>query len=204
MKALYRLYDAYPLLLRWKRRAGASAPETPTGFTATAGDQLIVLSWTSQPSADTFQIKFGTTNVIGSASVLTSSATGSNFTFDSGESIQAGEKYYFWISATNGAGTSLFSSSVTARSFYTINNSVSTTLQAPAGSWTLSTLFFGATQPVPVGIIANIGGTEYYALGDGNWEDDFSNPSNGVSVSGSFGLANSGGPSTYTFWDTEP
>jgi hypothetical protein len=34
MKALYRLYDAYPLLLRWKRRGGgppADAYFTPDG-----------------------------------------------------------------------------------------------------------------------------------------------------------------------------
>ena len=31
MKALYRLYSAYPLLLRWKRRGAAAAP-TPGFF----------------------------------------------------------------------------------------------------------------------------------------------------------------------------
>jgi|LakMenEpi03Aug12_release.lakeMendotaPanAssembly.Ray.scaffolds.fasta_scaffold2919215_2 hypothetical protein len=33
MKALYRLYSAYPLLLGWKRRGGGSAPAPLTADT---------------------------------------------------------------------------------------------------------------------------------------------------------------------------
>jgi hypothetical protein len=42
MKALYRLYSAYPLLLRWKRRGGgAPAPLTADTTLNTADSTLL-------------------------------------------------------------------------------------------------------------------------------------------------------------------
>lgn len=182
--------------------AAPSAPNTPTEFTATAGNRQIVLTWANQPEADTFTIKYSTTNDIGSATVLTSSATGTSFTFDSGESIQIGEKYYFWISAVSSLGVSAYSSSVTARSFVTVAYQTSRELTPPTGSWTLGTILFGLT-PVPDAIFISLGSTEYISVA-GNWVEVASDdPSDNVPVVGLFTVYNGSG-SAFTFWDTEP
>lgn len=176
----------------------------PTGFTATAGNQQITLSWDAQPAADTFTIKFGITNVLGAASVLTSSATGTSFVFDSGESIQAGEKYYFWISATGSEGTSSFSSSVTARSFVTVADGAMVALVTPTGSWTLGTLLFRLAPPIlPDGLTID-DGNGWETVG-GDWFDsDTFDPANNHPISGAFTFANLTGVTSITFWDTEP
>lgn len=178
-----------------------SAPDTPTGFAAIPGDQEIVLSWDAQPEADAFEIHYGTTDVIGAASVLTTSATGTGFTFDSTDSIQVGEKYYFWISAINGEG-SAFSSSVTARSYVTVANSETVNVTTPSGSWTIATVLFSAA-PVGVGMQIQANSTSYDFDG-ADWIDlNTFSTGNGDVISGAFAAVNNSG-SSFTFWNTEP
>ena len=181
-----------------------SAPETPTGFTATAGDQEIELTWDAQPEADAFEIHYGTTDVIGAASVLTTTATGTGFTFDSTDSIQVGEKYYFWIKARIGLGDSSFSSGVTARSYVTVANSGSVALQVPSpGAINLNDLLFRSGGTVPMGINISWGSELFSAAGDGTWEDDINGGPANPSITGAFTVTNNTG-SAFTFWDTEP
>lgn len=191
----------------WQQILVASAISgfpAPTGFTATAGNQQINLTWDAQPAADTFTIKFGITNVLGAASVLTSSATGTSFVFDSGESIQAGEKYYFWISAIGSEGTSSFRGSVTARSFVTLANLESLNVVTPQGTWTLRSLFFGISpSPIPDFVNAITSTGTYFTLG-GEWLDSVTeDPSDGVPTSGAVSVTNNSG-ANFTFWNGEP
>lgn len=181
----------------------AGPPATPTGFAATEGNQLITLTWDSQPAADTFEIVYSTSNTFGTAVSLAAGITGTSFTFDSGESIQVGEKYYFWIQATNGAGTSGYAGSVTARSYVTATPpAASVNLTTPTGSWTIGTIIFSQTT-LPSGLTINYSsvireydGTGWLNLDTFEYED-------GVSVSGAFTLTKASG-AAFTFWDTEP
>lgn len=181
-----------------------SAPDTPTGFAATPGDQEIVLTWDAQPEADAFEIHYGTTDVIGAASVLTTNATGTGFTFDSTDSIQVGEKYYFWVKASNGVGDSAFSSSVTARSYVTIANTASANLQVPSpGSMNLNDLLFRTGGALPTGINLYWVSELYYTTGAGTWEDGINGGVVNPAISGTFTVENTSG-SSITFWDAEP
>lgn len=182
----------------------AGPPATPTGFTATAGNQLITLTWDSQPEADTFEIVYSTSNTFGTAVSLAAGITGTSFTHDSGESIQVGEKYYYWIQATNGAGTSGYAGSVTARSYVTLAHTVSLGLTTPTGTWTLGTLFFGTNpDPLPNGVSLSVDGNSYI-FADGDWYDaNTEELANDVAISGAFTLANNSG-SSIAIWSGEP
>lgn len=168
-----------------------------------AGDQLITLTWDSQPSADTFEILYSTSNTFATAVSLAAGITGTSFTHDSGESIQVGEKYYYWIQATNGVGTSGYAGSVTARSFVTLANFANRNLTVPSsGSWTLETILFGST-PVPdlINILAD--GVEYISISGGWLDVNTESPAVGVPVVGTFNVSNFSG-SSFTFWNQEP
>lgn len=184
-----------------------TAPDTPTGFTATAGNQFTTLTWDAQSAADTFTINFGLTNDFGASTELTSTATGAEFIHSSGEGIQAGERYYYWIQAVNEVGASSFTvSEVAARSFVTLANGASANLTTPSGSWLLTTLFFRTGGVLPAGCTVQFDGdTKAGAtLGDGTWEDQLtlSSPYDDV-ISGAFSFINYVG-SSVTFWNTEP
>jgi len=187
--------------------AAAGPPGDPTGFTATAGNQLITLTWDSQPAADTFEIYFSTTNDFGTASQLTDTPTGTGFVHNYAAGIHPGEKYYYWIRAINGAGKSDWSdgstSSVTARSYVTVTPpAASVNLTTPTGSWTIGTIIFSQTT-LPSGLTINYSsiireydGTGWLNLDTFEYED-------GVSVSGAFTITKASG-AAFTFWDTEP
>jgi len=192
-----------------RRSSGAAAPGVPTGFTATAGNQLTALSWDAQISADTFEIYFSTTNDFGTASQLTDTPTGTGFVHNTAAGIQPGEKYYYWIRAINGEGKSDWSdgstSSVTARSYVTVPDSGTVNLTTPAGSWTLTTLFFRTEGNLPASAIVgyNGGADVGVSVGDGTWEDLINGGTFDPSISGAFDFNNSTG-ATVTFWNTEP
>ena len=182
-----------------------TAPSTPTGFTATPGNQFTTLSWDAQSEADTFTINYSLTDDFGTSTELTSSATGTEFTHSAGEGIQVGERYYYWVRAVNNVGASDFSTSVAARSFVTLADAEAVNLVTPTGTWILSTLFFRTGGNLPVGCTVywdggNQGGV---SLGDGTWEDLINGGLFDPPISGAFEFTNSSGISV-TFWDTEP
>jgi len=184
----------------------ASPPATPTGFAATAGNQQNTLTWDAQAEADTFTIRYGLTDNFGTSTELTDAATGTSFVHDAGESIVAGERYYYWIQAVNGDGESSFSTSVVARSYVTVANGDTASLVTPSGSWMLTTLFFRTGGFLPFGctVAANEGFDIVVSLGDGIWDNQvtFESPYD-VAVSGAFTFLNETG-SSVTFWNTEP
>ena len=88
---------------------GGSAPATPTGLTATAGDTQTSLNWTASSGATSYHVKRSTTS--GGPYTLVSSPTATAFT-DTG--LTDGTKYYYVVSAANSVGESANSSEVNA------------------------------------------------------------------------------------------
>jgi hypothetical protein len=183
-----------------------TTPDTPTGFTATPGNQFTTLCWDAQAEADTFTINYSLTNDFGTSTELTAAATGMEFTHSAGEGIVVGERYYYWIQAVNNVGASDFSTSVVARSFVALADGATGNLVTPSGSWMLTTLFFRTGGNLPFGcVVAWNGGLDLVAsLGDGTWENQltFEAPYD-AAISGAFNFGNGSG-SSVTFWNTEP
>lgn len=181
--------------------AGGEAPGIPSGFAATAQESAILLSWDNQPSADTFEIRYNLVNDLNTATLLTTSATGTSHLVDT---LVVGEKYFFWIFSVNAFGESDFSSSVTARSYVMVANSGSVALQVPSpGAINLNDLLFRSGGTVPMGINISWGSELFSAAGDGTWEDDINGGPANPSITGAFTVTNNTG-SAFTFWDTEP
>ena len=88
---------------------GGSAPATPTGLTATAGDTQTSLNWTASSGATSYHVKRSTTS--GGPYTLVSSPTATAFT-DTG--LTDGTKYYYVVSAANSVGESANSAEVNA------------------------------------------------------------------------------------------
>ena len=196
---------ALSLGLPFRSTGGAAAPVppgTPTGFTATAAESAIELSWDAQPEADTFEIVFSLEDNFGAAASLASGVTGTSFTHDAGESIQVGEKYYYWLRAVNAGGESDYAARATARSFVTLTSTANRNFTTPAGTWTLDTVLFGNTS-TPVGINISFGGNDYSSVGDGTWENANTSEIENPSISGAFQISKSLG-GNFTFWDAEP
>ena len=88
---------------------GGSAPATPTGLTATAGDTQASLTWTASSGATSYHVKRSMTS--GGPYTLVSSPTATAFT-DTG--LTDGTKYFYVVSAANSDGESANSSEVNA------------------------------------------------------------------------------------------
>lgn len=182
-----------------------STPSTPTGFTATPGNQFTTLNWNAQSEADTFTINYGLTNDFGASTELTASATGAQFVHSSGESIVVGNRYYYWIQAVNLIGESSFTTSeVSARSYVTLGNTENATLQVPSpGAINLNDLLFRTGGAVPAGVNLVWGVDLFNSSGVGTWEDVINGGFVNPVISGVFLVENFTG-AALTFWDTEP
>ncbi len=84
-------------------------PPTPTGLTATAGNQQIKLTWTASVGATSYHVKRSTTG--GGPYTQVGAPTGATFT-DTG--LTNGTKYFYVVSALNVAGESANSTEVSA------------------------------------------------------------------------------------------
>lgn len=84
-------------------------PATPTGLTATAGNQQVMLSWNSSSGATTYNLQRGTTS--GGPYTTISSPTATSYT---DTSLTNGTTYYYVVSAVNSSGQSANSNQVSA------------------------------------------------------------------------------------------
>jgi hypothetical protein len=122
---------------------GGTAPASPSGLTATAGDAQVALAWTAVSGASSYHVKRSTTSGSGYSQVGT--PTGTGFT-DTG--LTNGTTYYYVVSAVNSYGESANSSEKSATPVLAIP-AAPTGVTATAGdtqinlSWTAST---GATS----------------------------------------------------------
>ncbi len=82
---------------------GSTAPATPTGLVATAGNAQVALTWSAVPGATSYAVDQNG-NSIGSATSASDTVTG----------LTDGTEYSFTVSASDGGGTSAPSSPATA------------------------------------------------------------------------------------------
>ena len=194
---------ALSLGLPFRSTGGGAAgpPATPTGLTATAGNQMVSLTWNASAGATSYKVYYSLTNSFGTAAEVSESPTATPG-LDVSLDLQAGELYYFWVVATNAVGDSAESGSDSARPYVTLANGASINLMTPSGAWTLGTLFFG-TGGLPDNFYATVDAVLYLTFG-GEWLDATTEgPANSVVVSGAFSANNNTG-GTFTFWNTEP
>ena len=88
----------------------STAPPTPAGLVATAGNGSVALTWTASASATSYSVYRGTTSG-GEGTTPVGTATTNSFT-DTG--VTNGTTYYYTVTASNTAGTSAQSSEVHA------------------------------------------------------------------------------------------
>ncbi len=84
-----------------------TAPATPTGLTGSVSGTTVSLSWTADSGATSYTVYRSTSSASGFASIAASATNSYN---DS--SVTAGTTYYYFITASNSAGTSGNSSTV--------------------------------------------------------------------------------------------
>lgn len=184
----------------------ASAPDgVGSSLVATAGDRAVSLTWDASAGATSYKVYRSLTNFFGTASEVSESPVATNSTELAFADAEAGELYYFWIVATNAVGNSAESGSDSARPYVTLANSVIANLNTPAGTWILSTLFFGTGGNLPSNCVVGWdGGAQAgVSLGDGTWEDLINGGLFDPPISGAFEFTNSSGV-TVTFWNSEP
>jgi fibronectin type 3 domain-containing protein len=112
--------------------AAGSVPGTPAGLSATAGSLQIVLSWTPTAGAASYSIY----RSLSSGGTYTQVAT-TNTAGYTDSTVSNGTAYYYKITATNGYGTSGYSSIVNATPLATAP-SAPTGLMAAAGAMQVS------------------------------------------------------------------
>ena len=102
-----------------------------SGFTATAGDTKVTLSWTAVSGASSYKLYWGTVTGITSSSTTISNISTNSY---SHTGLSNSTTYYYKIAAVNSAGTGTLSSEVSAAPASSSDNSSSTTtLSAPSG-----------------------------------------------------------------------
>lgn len=180
----------------------ASGPPPPTGFAASASIEAVILTWDTQ--ADVFfDVYYSISADFGTATELVNGLDVTSYNHGG----QPGEKYYYWLRATNGGGNSAFVGPVSGRGYVTLANSASANLTTPSdGPWILSTLFFrsGGNLPAFCQVVFDDAGQIGVSNGDGTWSDDVGGaPDYDPAISGAFTFNNNSGGSV-TFWDTEP
>src|SRR5208282_3364868 len=89
--------------------SAATVPSAPTGLTATAGDQQVILNWNASSGATGYHVKRGTTS--GGPYTQVAAPGG---TSDTDTGLSDGTTYYYVVSAVNSAGESATSSQVSA------------------------------------------------------------------------------------------
>ena len=86
-------------------------PSAPTSLTATAGSGQVSLNWTASPGASSYNIYRGTSSGGESSTAVATGVTGTSY---NNTGLTNGTKYYYKITASNGSGTSGYSSEASA------------------------------------------------------------------------------------------
>jgi len=110
--------------------SATTAPSTPTGFTATAGNTSVALAWTASSGASYYTV--GRSVFTGGPyTTLSNTITGANYT----DTYPAnGTPYYYVVSATNAVGTSANSTEATATPLPTAPSAIPGNLTVTPGA----------------------------------------------------------------------
>ena len=134
----------------------STAPPTPTGLTATAGNGSVALAWTASAGATSYSIYRGTAPG-GEGTTPVGTSTTNSFT-DTG--LTNGTTYYYKVSASNSAGTSALSSEVSATPSASAPTSVQISAGGPAtGTWLADKDFTGGATSATTNAISTSGVT---------------------------------------------
>src|SRR5258708_4261677 len=149
---------------------GGRPPSAPTGLTATAGNQQVVLAWTASSGATLYAVKRSTTS--GGPFAQVGLPTQTRFT---GTGLTNGTTYFYVVSASNSAGGSPHSAHVSATPSTQLANvtiTIDPTRAHPISPWIYGMNIFGNIPNPPHFTINRMGGNRWTAH---NWETNASN-----------------------------
>lgn len=132
---------------------GGSAPGTPSGLTATAGNAQVSLTWGAVSTASSYNVKRSTTT--GGPYTTVSSPTTSTYT---DTTVTNGTTYYYVVSAVNQYGESANSSQASATPM-SPPTSVTATINVLANRHTISPYIYGGAFPASTAAITDSGTT---------------------------------------------
>ncbi len=162
-------------------RAAQVAPAAPTGVVATGGLGQVSLSWTASTGATSYDVYEATTPAF-QASTKLATVRGLDYT---ATNLVNGTRYYFWVTAANGTGTSASSDVASATPSATAKPGAPASLTATPGqgqvtlSWVAPAssgvspvisydIYVGTTQAFRGGLpqfVSTGGGTSYVVTG---------------------------------------
>ncbi len=131
--------------------SAVTVPSVPTGLTATAGDQQVILHWNASPGATGYHVKRGTTS--GGAYTQVAAPNG---TSDTDTGLSDGTTYYYVVSAVNSAGESANSSQVSATPVSS-SASVHVTVDVLTDRHPISPYVYGGAYPQNASTITDSG-----------------------------------------------
>jgi|SRR3954447_29067 len=155
---------------------GQQRPAVPTGVTATAGNQQVVLAWTASRGATSYNVKRAT--VAGGPYTTMASPTTAT---DTDSNLTNGTTYFYVVTAANSAGES--GNSTEASATPTGNStSILATIDVLANRHTISPYVYGGAYPKDADTIADSGLSVVRWGGNAtsryNWKTQTSNSAN--------------------------
>jgi hypothetical protein len=130
---------------------GATAPPAPTGLTAAAGNQQVILNWHASKGATSYHVKRAATNDGPYTQVAATSSTS-----DTDTGLTDGTTYYYVVSALNSAGESANSAPVSATPTSS-SASVHVTVDVLADRHPISPYVYGGAYPQNAATITDSG-----------------------------------------------
>ncbi len=152
--------------------APETAPATPTGLQATAGNAQVSLSWNASAGAASYDVKRSTTNG-GPYSTAVASPTATSYT---DTSVTNGTIYYYVISAANSIGQSANSTQASATPAAPVANVTITINPAqtkPISPWIYGINAYSEVTGTPRGFTFDRAGASRWTAY--NWETNASN-----------------------------
>jgi fibronectin type 3 domain-containing protein len=152
--------------------APVTIPAVPTGLAATAGNAQVMLAWNASSGATSYHVKRATVSGGPYTQVAAPTAAG-----DTDTGLTNGTKYFYVVSALNGAGESANSSEVSATPAAATVPDVTITIN-PANTHAISPYIYGTnfysgnTGAPPLLTFDRDGGNRWTAY---NWETNASN-----------------------------
>jgi fibronectin type 3 domain-containing protein len=157
--------------------APVTAPATPTGLAATAGNAQVSLAWTASAGATSYHVKRSTTT--GGPYTQVGAPSAANYT-DTG--LTNGTTYYYVVSALNSAGESANSTEVNATPSSGVQAAIQVMVDALSDRHAISPYVYGVNFPSDAGYITDSGTTLVRWGGDAstryNWKNFDTNAAN--------------------------